>query len=62
VATADLGVLRGSRATMRGLLGDAVADRDTDATERSVNERAPGNPLFVAPEALVAPEDAGRQT
>jgi hypothetical protein len=61
VATADLGVLRGSQATIRDLLRDAVADRDTDAIERSLNERVPGNPPFVAPETFVGPEETGRR-
>jgi len=62
VATADLAVLRGAQATIRDLLGDAVADRDTDAIKRPLSERVPGNPPFVAPETSVGPEVTGRRT
>jgi hypothetical protein len=62
VAAADLVVLRGSRATISDLLGDAVADRDTDAIERPLIERVPGSPPFVAPGTFVAPETTGGRT
>ena len=62
MATADLGVLRGSRVTIRDLLVDAVTDRDTDAIERPLNERLPHNPNSVAPETFVALGETGRRT
>jgi len=54
--------LRGAQATIRDLLGDAVADRDTDAIKRPLSERVPSNPPFVAPETFVGPEVTGRRT
>jgi len=51
VATAGLVVLPGSRAVVRDLLGDAVANPDTDAIERTLTEAVPGTSPFIAPES-----------
>jgi hypothetical protein len=50
VATADRVGLPGSRATVRDLLDDAVANPDTDAIEQILIEGMPGALPFIAPE------------